>query len=228
LSIWIHNFQITLYQHFHPELFNVPVVNAIWRVLAGERLEAEDPRLARTIHAMDRLFADSGSVYGFLGFGSRCQFHQHFSYKCRFGSFFYVHVIREKLPKQCSYKKIVHKMLMKLTTGKHFCCSKISDFCKWGKGPTTFSISWMSRFEWTKQDSYFRVTFDHFWTKLKKNCLEPKTKSQAYPNPCCTSFSTAFLNKSLDCPTTELASLFEISFVIDSIFKVQINSDGIL
>jgi len=39
-----------------------------------------------------------------------------FSYERRFGSFFYVHVTREKLPKQCSYKKFVRKMLMKLTT----------------------------------------------------------------------------------------------------------------
>jgi len=45
--------------------------------------------------------------------------HQHFTYnfpyELRFGSFFYVHVTREKLPKQCSYKKIICKMLMKLT-----------------------------------------------------------------------------------------------------------------
>jgi hypothetical protein len=32
-----------------------------------------------------------------------------------FCTFFYVQVTREKLLKQCSYKKIVHKMLMKLT-----------------------------------------------------------------------------------------------------------------
>jgi len=42
----------------------------------------------------------------------------YFSYKRRFGSFFYVHVTREKLPKQRSYKKFVRKMLMKLTIGK--------------------------------------------------------------------------------------------------------------
>jgi len=35
-----------------------------------------------------------------------------FLYKCHFGSFFYVHVTREKLPKQHSYKKTVRKMLM--------------------------------------------------------------------------------------------------------------------
>jgi len=39
------------------------------------------------------------------------------SYECRFHSFFYVHVTREKLPKQRLYKKFVQKMLMKLTTG---------------------------------------------------------------------------------------------------------------
>jgi len=38
-----------------------------------------------------------------------------FSCKCRFGSFFYVHVTRKKLPKESSYKKFRRKMLMKLT-----------------------------------------------------------------------------------------------------------------
>jgi len=38
---------------------------------------------------------------------SRCQFHQKKLYERYFGSFFYVHVTREKLPKQCSYKKFV-------------------------------------------------------------------------------------------------------------------------
>jgi len=40
--------------------------------------------------------------------------------ECLFGSFFYVHVTREKLPKQCLYKKFVRYMLMKLTTGVNF------------------------------------------------------------------------------------------------------------
>jgi len=39
-----------------------------------------------------------------------------FLYKRHFGSFFYVHVTREKLPKQRSYEKFVRKMLMKVTT----------------------------------------------------------------------------------------------------------------
>jgi hypothetical protein len=43
--------------------------------------------------------------------------HKKFLYECRFGSFFYVHVTSEKLPKQHSYKKFVRKMLIKLTTG---------------------------------------------------------------------------------------------------------------
>jgi len=38
-----------------------------------------------------------------------------FSYEHRFGSFFYVHVTREKLPKQRSYEKYAHIMLIKLT-----------------------------------------------------------------------------------------------------------------
>jgi len=38
-----------------------------------------------------------------------------FTYKSLFCSFFYLHVTREKLQKRRSYKKLVHKMLMKLT-----------------------------------------------------------------------------------------------------------------
>ncbi len=51
---------------------------------------------------------------------TRCQLRQHFTYKffvrMSFWQFFYVHVTREKLPKQRLYNKFVHKMLMKLTT----------------------------------------------------------------------------------------------------------------
>jgi len=38
-----------------------------------------------------------------------------FLYQCRFDSFFYVHVTREKMPKQLSYQKRMHITLMKLT-----------------------------------------------------------------------------------------------------------------
>jgi len=41
-----------------------------------------------------------------------------FSHERWCGSFFYVHVTREKLPKQCLYKKFVSKMFMKLTKGE--------------------------------------------------------------------------------------------------------------
>jgi len=49
---------------------------------------------------------------------NRCQFHQHFSFKRHFGSFFYVHVTREKLTKLLLNKKFVRKMVMELTTGQ--------------------------------------------------------------------------------------------------------------
>jgi len=45
---------------------------------------------------------------------------KHFSYERHFGSFLYVHVTREKLPKQRSYEKFLQKLLMKLTTGVNF------------------------------------------------------------------------------------------------------------
>ena len=41
--------------------------------------------------------------------------HTNFSYKRRFGSFYYAHVTREKLPKRHSYEKFVRILLMKLT-----------------------------------------------------------------------------------------------------------------
>jgi len=44
-----------------------------------------------------------------------------FSYKCCFGSFFYINVTRGKLPKQRLYKKFMSKMLMKLTLGATIC-----------------------------------------------------------------------------------------------------------
>ncbi len=48
------------------------------------------------------------------------QFHQHFTYKCCFSSFFYIHVTREKLPKWRLYEKFASKMLMKLTPVVNF------------------------------------------------------------------------------------------------------------
>ncbi len=40
-----------------------------------------------------------------------------FSYEHCFGSLFYIHATREKLLKQCLYKKCIRKILMKLTGG---------------------------------------------------------------------------------------------------------------
>ncbi len=43
-----------------------------------------------------------------------------FLYERHFSSFFYVHLTREKLPKQNSYKIFLHKMLRKFTTIVNF------------------------------------------------------------------------------------------------------------
>ncbi len=43
-----------------------------------------------------------------------------FSYEHRFGTFYYIHVTRKKLPKQCSNEKFAHLTLMKLTPGVNF------------------------------------------------------------------------------------------------------------
>jgi hypothetical protein len=48
-----------------------------------------------------------------------------FSYECHFGSFFYVHVTRKKLPKQSLNKKFVRKRLMKLTLVRTFISEKV-------------------------------------------------------------------------------------------------------
>jgi hypothetical protein len=45
--------------------------------------------------------------------------HTNFLYERYFGSFFYIHVTREKLPERRSYEKFSCKMLMKLTPGEH-------------------------------------------------------------------------------------------------------------
>jgi hypothetical protein len=41
-----------------------------------------------------------------------------FLYERHFSIFYYVHVTREKLPKQCLYEKFVRSLLMKLTPGE--------------------------------------------------------------------------------------------------------------
>ncbi len=74
---------------------------------------------------MHLLLLDSKNRTEVLTFAATlCQFHQHFTYeflyKRNFGSFLYVHVTREKLPKQRSYEKFLQKLLMKLTTGVNF------------------------------------------------------------------------------------------------------------
>ena len=52
------------------DLFNIPVLNSIWRILTGERLEQDDPKLAETMLLIEKLIADSGSPIAFLGFSS--------------------------------------------------------------------------------------------------------------------------------------------------------------
>jgi hypothetical protein len=52
------------------EVFNIPIVNSIWRVLTGKRFQSGDVKLERTIHVMDNVFADAGSILGYLGFMS--------------------------------------------------------------------------------------------------------------------------------------------------------------
>jgi len=48
--------------------------------------------------------------------------HANFTYESLFGSFFYLHVTRDKLSKRCLYEKFARKMLMKLTPVSCWSC----------------------------------------------------------------------------------------------------------
>ena len=50
------------------DLFNVPILNGLWRVLSGERLDSNDPNLVEIMRIMDELFAQLGSTLGMLAF----------------------------------------------------------------------------------------------------------------------------------------------------------------
>jgi len=57
-------------------------------------------------------------------------FYARFLYKSLFGSIFYLHVGREKLPKRHLYKKFMHKILAKLTPRSSSSLVKVS--CHFG------------------------------------------------------------------------------------------------
>ncbi len=69
----------------------------------------------------DCVGASKGLFFGLLTLVSGVNFinvkHANFLYESLFGSFFYLNVTREKLPKRHSYKKFSRLMLMKLTAG---------------------------------------------------------------------------------------------------------------
>ena len=52
------------------DLFNIPVLNGLWRILSGRRLDSKDPNLSQIIDLMDEMFAEFGSPFGILGFMS--------------------------------------------------------------------------------------------------------------------------------------------------------------
>ncbi len=70
-----------------------------------------------------------------------------FLYKRHFGSFYYVHVTRKKLPKQRSYEKFMHLTLMKLTAG--YCHTR-------GFGRAS---AWILRPRAFLQRIYFQISF---------------------------------------------------------------------
>ncbi len=105
--------------------------------------------------------------------------HTNFSYKDRFSSFFYVHVTRGKLQKQCLYKKIVHKMLMKLTKGV---IQIIRDSPRFNKLSGTFIImlkevkkSWMRTRLWQVRHLFW-FNFS-YWSMNLKNSYFFKIKT---------------------------------------------------
>jgi hypothetical protein len=50
------------------DIFNVPILNGLWRILTGQRLDSNDPNLAEIMRIMDELFAQLGSTLGMLAF----------------------------------------------------------------------------------------------------------------------------------------------------------------
>ncbi len=87
--------------------------NFLWRRKTGEICQPPD-MLKETMAAL------TGTGVNFI----INILHTNFSYERCFGSFFYIHVTRGKLPKQCLYEKCARKTLMKLTgTGKNKFCS---------------------------------------------------------------------------------------------------------
>jgi len=50
------------------DIFNVPILNGLWRILTGQRLDSNDPNLTEIMRIMDELFAQSGSALGMLAF----------------------------------------------------------------------------------------------------------------------------------------------------------------
>ncbi len=77
---------------------------------------------------------------------------QFFLYKRRFGSFYYIHVTREKLPKQHSYENFVNLMLVKLTAcvqSLHNIVNMISIQKNHVLAILTCSTKWMKIKVWT-------------------------------------------------------------------------------
>ncbi len=73
----------------------------------------------RTTEVKTELLEVYGCVYISGSNSLRCTFHQHltyqFLYKCRFGSFYYVHVTEKSCQNNVRLKNLYVKMLMKLT-----------------------------------------------------------------------------------------------------------------
>jgi hypothetical protein len=47
-------------------LFNIPVLNAFWRILAGQRIEPGNLKLKATISKVENVIANFGSTFAFL------------------------------------------------------------------------------------------------------------------------------------------------------------------
>ena len=52
------------------DLFNVPVLNALMRILLGQRFDGNDPKMSKTMLQIENLIADSGKTFAILGFNS--------------------------------------------------------------------------------------------------------------------------------------------------------------
>jgi len=114
-------------------------------------------------------FIESSPVVNFFNI-----LHTIFLYESLFGSFFFLHVTREKLPKRCSYKKFARKMLMKLTPVVNVFCKGFEHNWKKEKSQLFCRTFFSNIFRWKrwklKHVTCPQILWNVFWCQSYKIC----------------------------------------------------------